>query len=90
MRDQERFCEATTIRADGVVMVKFKQNFLTNTTPAPISRWATPLDSAEEGSFALGFPVELFVQIRFPEFRATNSGHQRLQWRVTSDEDRQS
>jgi len=24
--------------------------FLTNTTPAPIKRWATPLDSAEEGT----------------------------------------
>ena len=27
-------------------------HYLTNTTPAPIKRWATPLDSAEEGNFA--------------------------------------
>ena len=27
-------------------------NYWTNTTPAPISRWATPQDSAEEGNFA--------------------------------------
>jgi hypothetical protein len=27
-------------------------HYWTNTTPAPIKRWATPLDSAEEGGFA--------------------------------------
>jgi len=31
-------------------------NYLTNTTPAPIKRWATPLDSAEEGNCSL-FPA---------------------------------
>ena len=34
MRDQKRNCEATKIRAAGVVLVKFHYNFLTNTTPA--------------------------------------------------------
>ena len=34
MRDKKRNCEATKIRAAGVVLVKFHHNFLTNTTPA--------------------------------------------------------
>ena len=34
MRDEKRICEATTIRADGVVLVQFHHIFLTNTTPA--------------------------------------------------------
>jgi len=34
MRDEKRNCEATKIRADGVVLVKFHHIFLTNTTPA--------------------------------------------------------
>jgi len=55
MRDQKRNCEATKIRAAGVVLVKFHHNFLTNTTPAPIKRWATPLDSAEEGTLLFSY-----------------------------------
>ena len=42
MREQKRICEATIIRADGVVLVYFNQDFLTNTTPA---LRATPPDS---------------------------------------------
>ena len=58
MRDQKRNCEATKIRADGVVLVKFHHIFLTNTTPAPIKRWATPLDYAEEGDIT-------FLELQF-------------------------
>ena len=33
MRDEKRICEATIVRADGVVLVKLS-NFMTSTTPA--------------------------------------------------------
>ena len=50
MRDQKRNCEATKIRADGVVLVQFHPSSYQH-YPAPITRWATPLDPAEEGIY---------------------------------------
>ena len=37
------------------MLVQFHHIFLTNTTPAPIKRWATPLDSAEEGTLLFSY-----------------------------------
>jgi hypothetical protein len=39
MRDQTKCSEATEIRADGVVLIKFHQIRLTNTTPAAPTMW---------------------------------------------------
>jgi len=50
MRDSRNIAKLRNSRRRGGAGL-FQSNFLTNTTPAPIKRWATPLDSTEEGSF---------------------------------------